>query len=545
MKYFKKICMLLVFFVSLVFSGCKEKLDLAPFNQIDGSTAYATAERCLLALNGVYDAAQSGVYDPLNGTATSVRGYPFGAAAVEQQDMRGEDMVNVATFFAVTYQGTYNPTSPNNVNMWKELYALINKANISIDGFRGAATAGVITGAVASQYEAECRFLRAMAHHELLIHFARPYSDGNGAALGVPYRDFAIQSSTSVELAKALPRETVAANYTKMLADLDYAETNLATTLPGVGESTYRATKAAAVALKMRIKLHKNDMPAVIAEGSKLMPLYAAIDPLNFTLITSPIGGWGLTPVVNGPFINNASKESIFSIKHDALDNPQTNAALARMYGQSSTATGGRGLVSISPIAWNLPEWTCTDRRRSVLYYNGTDNTGNTNKFTSKYTDAVNQSDWTPYIRYPEVLLTQAEAEARNAATVSANAIKLLNAVRNRAIVDSVTNQYTAASFPTKNALINAILKERRIEFLAEGKRWSDIHRLAQDPVFGTGGVPDKMVNGFNNINAFVCGGPVPATGTPFIPYNDYRFLWPIPQQERNTNPIVAQNPGY
>jgi hypothetical protein len=169
----------------------------------------------------------------------------------------------------------------------------------------------------------------------------------------------------------------------------------------------------------------------------------------------------------------------------------------------------------------------------------------NNNKFTSKYTDVVNQSDWTPYIRYAEVLLTQAEAEARNASTVSQRAIDLLNTVRNRAIVDSATNQYTAVSLPTKNAVINAILKERRIEFLAEGKRWGDIHRLAQDPVFGAGGVPDKMVNGYNNISVYVCGGAVPAFGTPAIPYSDYRFLWPIPQQERNTNPIIEQNPGY
>jgi hypothetical protein len=543
MKYLKKLSIAFIFFVSLVFTSCKEKLDLAPFTQIDGGTAYATPERCLLALNGVYDAAQSGVYDPLNGTATSVRGYPFGAAALEQEDMRGEDMVNVATFFAISYQATYNTTSPNNVNMWKELYALINKANISIDGFRGAASQGVITAAVASQYEAECRFLRAMAHHELLIHFARPYSDGNGSALGVPYRDFAIQSGSAVELVKSLPRETVDAVYTKMLADLDYSEANLPALLTGVGESTYRATKAAAIALKMRIKLHKNDMAGVITEGNKLIP--ATLTPLNFTAVISPIGAWTLMPVVNGAFINNASKESIFSIKNDALDNPQTNASLARMYGQSSVASGGRGLCSISPIVWNLPEWTCTDRRRSVLYYNGTDNTGNTNKFTAKYTDAVNQSDWTPYIRYAEVLLTQAEAEARNNSAVSQRAIDLLNTLRNRAIIDSVTNQYTAASFATKNALINAILKERRIEFLAEGKRWGDIHRLVQDHVFGTGGVPEKMVNGFNNIGAFVCSGAVPAAGTPFIPYSDYRFLWPIPQQERNTNPIIAQNPGY
>ena len=159
--------------------------------------------------------------------------------------------------------------------------------------------------------------------------------------------------------------------------------------------------------------------------------------------------------------------------------------------------------------------------------------------------DAVNQSDWTPYIRYAEVLLTQAEAEARNVATVSTRAIDLLNTVRNRALVDPVTETYVAANFPTKNTLINAVIKEKRIEFLAEGKRWSEIHRLVLDPNFGTNGVPAKMVNGYANIGAFTCGNATPTTGTAAVLYTDYNFLWPIPQQERTTNPIIAQNPGY
>src|SRR6476620_10938750 len=132
----------------LMLMGCKKELNTQPFNQIVGTTAFNTAQRCLLALNGVYDAAQSGVYDPLNGTALSVRGYPFGAAAIEQEDARGEDMLNTATFYQVTYQSTYNTVTPNNVNMWKELYALINKANICIDGFRAATGNNILTTAV-------------------------------------------------------------------------------------------------------------------------------------------------------------------------------------------------------------------------------------------------------------------------------------------------------------------------------------------------------------------------------------------------------------
>lgn len=537
MKYFQKILVAFTFLSALFFTSCKSKIDLAPNNSFDANSAFTTPERCLLALNGVYDAAQSGNYDALNGTATVDRGYPFGAAAVEQEDMRGEDMVNVATFYQVSYFGTYSTVSPNNVNMWKELYAVINKANLSIAGFRSAGGSGILTTAVSAQYEAECRFLRAMSHHELLIHFARPYADAAGSQLGVPYRDFPINNPQDVALASTKPRETVAACYGKMLADLDYAEANL----PATGLN-YRATKAAAIALKMRIKLHMGDWAGVLTEGNKIIP--ATINSQAWNTVVSPIGSWALTLAVDGPFTNNSSTESIFSIKNDPVDNPGTNGALARMYSVSSTTTGGRGLCSISPIVWNLPEWTCSDKRRTTLYTNGTDNAGNQNKFTTKYKDALNQSDWTPYIRYAEVLLIQAEAEARSNG-ITQRAVDLLNTVRNRALATPLTDAYTIASFATVNALINAVIKEKRIEFLAEGKRWGEIHRLALDPTFGTAGIPDKMTNGFANLGAFVCAGPVPATGVPAIPYSDYRFLWPIPQQERNTNPIIDQNPGY
>lgn len=539
----KKIKLIFLFAVAIIVASCSKQIDLQPNNALASTTAYLTAERNALVLNGVYDAAQSGVYDPLNGGGNSVRGYPFGAAAIEQEEMRGEDMVNVATFFAITYQNNITPLSPNNVNIWKELYSLINKANIAIEGFTVAGANGVLTSAVTADYIAQCKFFRAMAHHELLIHFAKPYADNNGAALGVPYRDFAIQSQSSVELAKTLPRETVAADYTKMLADLDAAEPGISTGVAGTPASTYYATKATVIAYKMRIKLHKGDWAGVISEGNKLIP--AVINPQTWTTVVSPIGGWQLTASVDGPFIDNNSKESMFSIKNDALDNPNTNASLARMFGISNVGTGGRGLVSVSPILWNLPEWTCGDKRRTILFANGTDNTNAINKFTTKYKDPTNQSDYAPYMRYAEVLLIQAEAEARNNAAVSQRAIDLLNTVRNRALANPLTETYTLATLPTKNSLINAILKERRIEFSTEGKRWADIHRLALDPVFGTGGVPDKMQNGFNSISAFVCNGPVPATGVAAVPYSDYRFLWPVPQQERNTNPIVAQNPGY
>ncbi|TMI69867.1 MAG: RagB/SusD family nutrient uptake outer membrane protein, partial [Bacteroidetes bacterium] len=504
------------------------------YTAITDATAFETADRCLLALNGVYDAAQSGPY----AGGTERRGYPFGSANIEQGDCRGEDVINIAAFYQITYQATYNGTSANCVALWDNTYGMINKINISIDGFKGAGTSGILTAAVATQYEAECRFLRAMGHHELVIHWCRPYLDGNGDKPGVPYRDFAVNGTGPVDQLRSIPRGTVAQDYQKILADLDFAEANLPALQTGTGVSTYRATKAAAIALKMRVKMHMGDWNGVIAEGNKLVP---AAGPF-----VSPIGGWTLTPTPDGAFSAsfgvNISKENVFSIKNDPLDAPSVNGSLPGQFGSATLL--GRGLVAVSPIIWNNTNWKCDDKRRTLLYVSGGNANASQSYFTTKYHDYVTRGDYAPQIRYAEILLTLAEAEARNASGVSQRAIDLLNAVRNRALADPATQQYTAASFADKVALVKAILWERRIEFLFEGKRWGDISRLANDANYTTGGIPAKAVNGAAGLAIYACGTAY-TPGQAAIPYADFRFLWPIPTDEVTQNPIIVQNPGY
>ena len=123
---------------------------------------------------------------------------------------------------------------------------MVNRANMVIEGVQKS-SGSVISEALAKQYEAELRFLRAMGHHELVINFARPYADGNGSKLGIIYRDFAISSDATAEQAKAQKRGTVAENYTKILADLDFAEANLPVAVEPATLKVYCASKAAAI----------------------------------------------------------------------------------------------------------------------------------------------------------------------------------------------------------------------------------------------------------------------------------------------------------
>ncbi len=515
-KYFLSLAV-----AALTLSSCNRDniMELQPYNQISEDVAFSSKENIVLSVNGMYQSAQIGQYNNANPSSAG-RGYPFGAAYYQQNDMRGEDMVNTASFYAVTYTGTWDPSgSLNTVYYWIDTYRLINRANLVIEGVNKAIANGVISETEGNDYVGQALFFRAFSHYELLNFFARPYKHTADAShLGVPYRLKPSNSLATIEENASLPRGTVAANYTQLLADLDQAETLMTSkTTRSVKNAIVYACKEAAIALKTRVYLSKSDFPKVITEANKLDGLYS------------------LTADPNTPFANNyGNSESIFSLENSATNNPSVNGALASQY-------NGRGLIAISPVIWNQPSWLATDKRRSASMVRD----GAGVLYTNKYKDTSTLTDASPLLRYSEVLLNRAEAKARlGDATYLAD----LNTVRNRSLANPATEQYTA--FGSATAAVNAVLLERRIEFLAEGLRWNTIHRLQQDNLTPTSGIPQKYRNGQNPTPSdYQIGVPYvyKSTDVPAIPYADHKYVWPIPTLETSANPVLAaqQNPGY
>lgn len=538
-----------------VVMSCSNLLDLTPQTALSDATAFATPERIELTVAGMYDAAQSGFY-----AGGAVRGYPFGAAHIEQGDNRGEDVVNTQAFYQLTYAALYDGTTANNDYMFQTLFSLINKANVVAAGLETATPSGTLTQASIDAYKGETKLLRALAYMELMKHFCRPYWDNPSAANGgMPYRKTAITNAATANEAQAQGRATVAENYADILADLNYAESVLPSNAGRSGGlKITRATKAAAIALKTRVYLNMRDWANVIVEGNKLAPQASA--PFS---ASGAVGTYSLTSSPFGPFTAANSKsntESIFSIENDVTDNPGVNGALPSMYNTSVAPTSGRALVAISPYIWNQTWWNATDIRKSSTMVNInvelTSGGGKGGYFTKKYSDVVGGSDNAPIIRYAEVLLNMAEAIQRQNAAVDARAFALYNAVRSRANAAGTDTSYDQSSdFADGNALLTAIFNERRIEFLCEGLRWMDITRLAApaDAAFNTwgGGIPKKVSDLNTNLKPMYTGDPATnATITlvrAAIPYSNYKFLWPIPVSEVTLNPTLAaqQNPGW
>lgn len=502
---FKKIVLGLMGMLLMSITSCSEEnvLDLSPYNQADENSAFSSKSLIELSVNGVYNAAQVGYY------GGAPRGYPFGAAYFQQNDARGEDVVNTAAFYQYTYESTYNPTgSLNNIYYWEDTYKLINKCNLVIEGVTDAIAKGIVTQAEGDIYLGQILFFRAWSHFELMKHFSRPYDHtADGSHMAVPYLTLGSKDSESALANANTDRGTVKDAYAKVLQDLNDSETKLASQ----PKSILRVSKYAAIALKSRVYMNMKRWADVITEANKLDGVYK--------LESNP----------DNPFTSPRNNtESIFSLDQSATNNPGVNAALASQY-------KGRTLLAISPIIWNHPAWAENDTRRNVTF---TPASGA--KFTNKYKDTSTYTDPSPLLRYAEVLLNRAEAKARlGDATYLAD----LNTVRGR----STTEVYTA--FATPKEAVNAIVMEKRIEFLAEGMRWQDIHRLQNDDLVDYDGIPAKYPNGTPKPADYVIGAgyTIKTTDLQGIPYSDFRFLWPIPARETSVNPKMAeqQNPGW
>ena len=241
--------------------------------------------------------------------------------------------------------------------------------------------------------------------------------------------------------------------------------------------------------------------PAAITEANKIVPAAAP-----FVAATGVPNA--LSASLASVYSTYTTNESMFSMPFTTVDPPGTQNQLGFYYMPLGVG-GANGIFYLNPSGVIADAgWTATDARRSFVITNGG------KQWLAKYTNPGPFLDWTPVIRYPEVLLSLAEALVRTNNTVDARAVALLNAVRNRA--DAATT-YTTASFANATALTNAILQERNIEFLGEGIRSIDILRLGLD-------FPAKSVPGFS-VSA--------------VPASSSAYYWPTPSEESRYNALI------
>jgi hypothetical protein len=492
----KKFLMILGLGVMLNYS-CQKNL-LYPVSQTsvtndDKLLQFSTAARIQAQVLGLYRNLRDGSF--------------MGGRFQVYQEIKADNWLNLSNN-GVTNLSTWNEsvtsTTSEVQNLWTQVYLTINNCNLLIDGL--AKSSGVVTPALSANYVAEAKFIRALCYYDLLQLYARPYYDGNGSQPGVPLRLVGNSVADNYDLA----RSTVAEVYAQVIKDLNDAETSLPLAYADAATNTTRVHRNTAIALKTRVYLAMQQYANVITEANKI------VGATTFTASagSAPAGGVNnalqtdVTNVFKAPY---TTTESVFSLPFSTTETPGTQNQLGLYFYNNGAPLNAEYYLNPAGVVADA-NWKSTDKRRTLIQ-------ASTNAarlgfmFLAKYQQPSPYTDWAPVIRYAEVLLNLAEARAR-VNGVDAQAIKLLNAIRGRSDASTV---FTAGSFASGAALVDAILQERNIELLGEGFRNTDLVRLGL------------------TISA-------KAGGAPAIPASDPRYIWPIPNNELLYNKLATPN---
>jgi starch-binding outer membrane protein, SusD/RagB family len=253
--------------------------------------------------------------------------------------------------------------------------------------------------------------------------------------------------------------------------------------MPATQTSRARATVAAARALKARVHLYRSSM-GMADEWSEAISEAA-----------QAATGRTLAPVFNDLFLSRSGfDEVIWFIESNSVD--QNTIAFFLL----PSTSGGRNELRPTTALQNA--YPAGDAR--AIPSNAVDH-------RLKYYRVTTGDDYVIIFRLAEMTLIQAEALVeRNTGTDLADAVVLINQIRGRAGI----GVYSGAV--TQDALQDEVFLQRRLELALEGHYFFDLVR--------TGRAATELSN------------PV---------WDDNHALLPIPQRERQANPMLRQNDGY
>ena len=426
--------------------------------------------------------------------------------------------------------GQLSSSDPDMVTFrWTRCYAIIFRANYLMQMLQEVE----MDEAQKSIYLGEAHFLRGLAYSVL----AESYG-------GVPI----VNAALTTEEARTIGRASLDETWNQAIADYNVAIENLGADAPEVG----RATKGAALGMKMRAYLYQNKYPEVLE-------VVEQIDAL---------GKYSLFPSYPGLFSaeNENNQEVLFDVQYISGENSQ--GSLHDQYcgtGTGSWTRGSRYVPTDDLVnAYEMTDGSAVDpqnpfegrdprlgftvvvpgsyilnhRFPNYLYPGGAYNhPGNRLKHLGSRKYFVQEEAELPpsgqsyinniILRYADVLLAKAEALIETNSNID-EAVALINRIRTERDDVKITTLSLGLS---QDEAREKLRHERRIEFALEGLYWSDIKRwnIGKD-------IYPVQVRDHN--------GDIIETKFP-NGYPEFYNLLPIPDGELALNENLEQNPGW
>jgi hypothetical protein len=520
-KYFIWIITALV----LCFYGCsKDLLNFQPHNKYTEGNYWKTKSSASRYLTATYAVLRSsGLY---GGDATPLWEETASPNAYNKDN--SDSWNSIA-------EGTQNASSGGIIaKRWSLSYEGIGRANTILKRIGQVP----MNNDLKRRMEGEAHFLRALFYFNLEIYYG-----------AVPLILDPPNPATQSKLPRT-PREKVVK---QILIDLDSAAISLP--LKYSGNDIGRATKGAALALKAKVLLFE---ASPLYNPDKDRKRWGRADTAAKKVMDmADKAGYGLFPNYRNLFLpeNENNKEVIFDVQFvyphegnsfDLIDRQyNNNAPLLNLVNAYYMKNGLPINNSASGYESNDPYKNRDPRLEETIAYPGDKYMGKTVSTTqfaitgfgmkkySVYTKAKpspkeanlkSGQSATNYIvlRYADILLMYAEAKNEFSGP-DESIYNAIDKVRKRAGMPDISKGLS------QDSLREIIRHERRIEFAGEGYYYNDIRRWK---------IADDVMNG----KIYTWDSKAIETRQ-FNPDRDY--WWPIPQDERDLNPNLKQNPNY
>ena len=381
------------------------------------------------------------------------------------------------------YNLNYNPN--NTSSLWGYAYYVISAVNNVMDNLEGKESVKVSAQDL-NNLKAECLFLRALSHFDLVRTYAQPYCyEANAAHLGVPV---VLHTDASAKPA----RNTVKEVYDQIIADLLEAETIIDPAYKRTAtDQTAVASLPAIQALLSRVYLYSENWQGAADYANKVITGY------KYALWTSTEMTDALCYTIDVPNSGEVIFE-VYGAKTNSYDG--YHDGLAPMcgpngYGDAGASTDLKALYEEGDVRGTLFQ-----EQDGVLW---------TAKYMGKGLADPDLTN-TIVIRLSEMYLNLAEAVVRGAQGYNApQALEALAAKRGAT---------------AQKATLEGVWLERQKELAWEAHYWFDLARTKRD-----------MTR-----NDFI--GDASAKD---VAWGDHRWAMPLPLREMGANPNLVQNAGY